>query len=57
MNLEQKAFLFSRKIFNLAVLFDHKKYLKERKCVANDAGGHDGKAVHGEGLAQEQVLP
>ena len=51
MNLEQKAFLFSRKIFNLAVLFGHKKYLKECKYVANDAGGHDGKAVHGEGLA------
>ena len=51
MNLKQKAFLLFKKIFNLADLFADKKDLKERKYVANDAGGHDGKAVHGEGLA------
>ena len=55
--LNKKSFFCSRKIINLADLFADKNYLKERKYVANDAGGHDGKAVHGEGLAQEQVLP
>ena len=40
-----------------ADLFVHKKYLKDSKNVADHAGGHDGDAVHGEGVAQEQVLP
>ena len=31
--------------------------MKERKYVSNDAGGHDSKAVHGEGVAQKEVLP
>ena len=44
-------------IINLADLFVHKKYLKDSKDVADHAGGHDGDAVHGEGVAQEQVLP
>ena len=31
--------------------------MKERKYVSNDASGHDGSAIHGEGFAQEEVLP
>ena len=31
--------------------------MKERKYVSNDASGHDGSTVHGEGFAQEEVLP
>ena len=31
--------------------------MKERKYVSNDASGHDASTVHGEGFAQEEVLP
>ena len=52
MNLEQKAFpLFKKNLQPRSFLFADKKDLKERQYVANDAGGHDDKAVHGEGLA------
>ena len=39
------------------IIPSREKYLKESKYVADHAGGHDGDAVHGEGVAQEQVLP